>query len=245
MIDGLYNGDCLELMKGIPTGSIDMILCDLPYGVTYNKWDTVIPLSDLWNEYNRIITDNGAIVLTSQGMFSAKLMVSNEKMYKYNLIWEKSMPTNFLNAHTMPMRIHEEILIFYKSLPIYNPQKSKGKAYINHRPKNDHGSNYMTNFERIPTINTGDRHPHTIIKISNDDKGTYHPTQKPVQLMEYLIRTYTNEGNLVLDNCMGSGTTGVACKNLNRRFIGMEMNTEYFNIASKRINGTQNMLFVY
>lgn len=243
-MEGLYNGDCLELMKGIKDASIDMILCDLPYGITQNKWDIVIPLSDLWAEYNRIITDNGAIVLTSQGMFSALLMTTNPKMYRYNIIWEKSNVTNFLNANKMPMRIHEEILIFYKSLPIYNPQKSKGKAYIDKQHENNHGSNYST-ISRIPTINTGDRHPHTIIKISNDDTGTLHPTQKPVKLMEYLIRTYTNEGNLVLDNCMGSGTTGVACKNLNRRFIGMEMNPEYFNIASKRISQTQNMLFTY
>ena len=244
MTEGLYNGDCLELMKGIKDASIDMILCDLPYGVTQNKWDIAIPLSDLWAEYNRIITDNGAIVLTSQGMFSALLMTTNQKMYRYNIIWEKSMPSNFLNANKMPMRIHEEILIFYKSLPIYNPQKSKGKAYIKKKHKNGNGSNYST-ASRIPTINTGDRNPNTIIKISNVDTGTFHPTQKPVQLMEYLIRTYTNEGHLVLDNCMGSGTTGVACKNLNRRFVGMEMNPEYFNIASKRISQTQNMLFTY
>ena len=245
MTEGLYNGDCLELMKGIKDASIDMILCDLPYGVTDNKWDTVIPLSDLWTEYNRIITDNGAIVLTSQGMFSALLMTTNQKMYRYNIIWEKSNATGFLLANKMPMRIHEEILIFYKSLPIYNPQKSKGKAYISNRNTDNCGSNYRSTTGRIPTINTGDRHPFTIIKISNADAGTFHPTQKPVQLMEYLIRTYTNEGNLVLDNCMGSGTTGVACKNLNRRFIGMEMNTEYFNIATKRINQTQDMLFTY
>ena len=244
MTEGLYNGNCLELMKEIKDASIDMILCDLPYGITANKWDIVIPLSDLWAEYNRIITDNGAIVLTSQGMFSALLMTTNPKMYRYNLIWEKSNVTNFLNANKMPMRIHEEILIFYKSLPIYNPQKSKGKAYLT-RNTDDCGSNYSKFTGRIPTINTGDRNPNTIIKISNSDTGTFHPTQKPVQLMEYLIRTYTNEGNLVLDKCMGSGTTGVACKNLNRRFIGMEMNTEYFNIASKRINQTQDMLFTY
>jgi len=245
MTEGLYNGNCLELMKGIKDASIDMILCDLPYGVTGNKWDIVIPLSDLWNEYKRIITDNGAIVLTSQGIFSAKLMLSNEKMYRYNLIWEKSNSTNFLQANKMPLRIHEEILIFYKTLPTYNPQKSKGKAYIIKQPNNEKtGTNYGKH-NSIETVNTGDRHPLTIIKISNNDTGTFHPTQKPVQLMEYLIRTYTNEGNLVLDNCMGSGTTGVACKNLNRRFIGMEMNTEYFNIASKRISQTQNMLFTY
>ena len=245
MTEGLYNGNCLELMKGIKDDSIDMILCDLPYGVTQNKWDIVLPFKDLWAAYSRIIKDNGAIVLTSQGMFSAKLMVSNEKMYKYNLIWEKTQATGHLNVNRMPMRIHEEILIFYKTLPTYNPQKSKGKAYYKKNSGLEQtGTNYGK-YHGIETVNNGDRSPLTIIKISNDDKGTYHPTQKPVQLMEYLIRTYTNEGNLILDNCMGSGTTGVACKNLNRRFIGMEMNPEYFSIASKRINGTQNMLFVY
>lgn len=239
---GLYNGNCLDLMPQIETGSVDMILCDLPYGVTANPWDVIIPFTDLWGEYKRIIKDSGAIVLTSQGLFSAKLIMSNEKMYRYTWIWEKPMATNFLQANKAPLRAHEDVLVFYKSLPTYNPQKSKGDPYKARRGDLT-STNYRPVANKKTNNETGDRMPRTVLKIDNAH-NTIHPTQKPVQLMEYLMRTYTNENDLVLDNCMGSGTTGVAAKNLNRRFIGMEKDPEYFAIAEKRINQTADLLFV-
>ena len=235
----LLQGDCLELMKDIPDKSVDMILCDLPYGVTQNKWDSVIDLEKLWVQYERIIKDNGVIVLTAQDKFSAKLMISNEKIHKYNLIWDKQLTSGFLNANRMPLRVHEDILVFYKKLPTYNPQKVKGKP--NHSKgsmKTDENNNYGK-YGKIDNKDIlGDmKHPKSIISFQKPHPSkALHPTEKPVGLMEWLIETFTNENELVLDNCMGSGTTGVACKNLNRDFIGMELDEEYFDIATKRIN---------
>ena len=231
----LLNGDCLELMKNIPDKSIDMILCDLPYGTTHNKWDTVIPFDKLWEQYKRIIKDNGAIVLFSQMPFGASLIMSNPKMFRYEWIWEKNQAVGFLNAKKMPLRKHENILVFYKHLPTYNPQglikldepiQEEGSA-------NRNGKNYGVADK--PFIRTHKNYPTDIITFSKD--AGYHPTQKPVDLLEYLIKTYTNEGDVVLDNCMGSGSTGVACVNTNRDFIGMELNEEYFKIACERIEG--------
>lgn len=231
----LLNGDCLELMKNIPDKSIDMILCDLPYGTTHNKWDTVIPFDKLWAQYNRIIKDHGAIVLFSQMPFGASLIMSNPKMFRYEWIWEKNQAAGFLNAKKMPLRKHENILVFYKHLPTYNPQglikldepiQEEGSA-------NRNGKNYGVADKSF--IRTHTNYPTDIITFSKD--AGYHPTQKPVDLLEYLIKTYTNEGDLVLDNCMGSGSTGVACVNTNRDFIGMELNEEYFKIACERIEG--------
>lgn len=231
MID-LQQGDCLELMKDIPDKSIDMILCDLPYGTTKNNWDSIIPLEDLWQQYNRIIKDNGAVVLFSQLPFTIKLAESNLKNLKYEWIWEKEQGTGFLNAKKMPLKQHETILVFYKKQPTYNPQMRTGfKPYIT--KKGHHGTNYGSDNGAI-TISNGERYPLDIIRFARD-KEKLHPTQKPVELLEYLIKTYTNEGDTVLDNCMGSGSTGVACVNNRRNFKGIELQQKYFEIAEKRI----------
>ena len=232
----LLHGDCLELMKNIPDGSVDMILCDLPYGTTDNKWDSVIPFSDLWNNYERIIKDNGCIALFSQMPFSAMLAMSNTKLFRYEWIWNKTLAQGFLNANKMPLRSHENILIFYKRLPVYNPQKTKGTPYNKGIRKANSTSNYSYFGENNGINATGERFPVDVLNFSNaNHKNQKHPTQKPVDLLEYLIKTYTNEGETVLDNCMGSGSTGVACVNTNRHFIGIELDEGYFNIAKKRI----------
>ena len=233
----LWNGDCLELMNNIPDKSVDMILCDLPYGTTQNKWDSVIPFNLLWCQYRRIIKDNGAICLFGQGLFTANLICSNKEMYRYDLIWEKTKAGGFLNARRMPLQAHENISVFYKKLPVYNPQMEAGKPYIKKAVTNGDGKNYGK-FDRVGEIavNEGTRFPRSVIKISNDNHKSLHPTQKPVELLEWLIRTYTNENETILDNCMGSGSTGVACINTNRKFIGMELDNTYFEIAKNRIN---------
>ena len=228
----LYNGDCLEVMKSIPDKSIDMILCDLPYGTTRNKWDSIIPLEKLWIQYKRIIKDNGVIALFAQTPFDKVLGSSNLKMLRYEWIWNKKRPTGFLNSKKMPMKQHENILVFYKKLPVYNPQLTKGKPY--HTYSKSASTNYNkfnTNYE---TKNDGWRYPIDIQSFSPETG--LHPTQKPIALLEYLIKTYTNENELVLDNCMGSGSTGIACINTNRKFIGIELDNNYFNIAKDRIN---------
>ena len=229
--DYIECGDCLELMNDIPDGSIDMILCDLPYGTTKNKWDSVIPFEPLWEQYNRVIKDNGAIVLFSQMPFTVDLVASNYKDFRYEWIWEKLSASGHLNANRMPMKKHENILVFYKKLPTYNPQFTEGKPYV--ATYSTHSSNYGKQKDNITTINDGKRYPVDIIKFNND-RGL-HPTQKPVELLEYLIKTYTNEGEIVLDNCMGSGSTGVACMNTGRRCIGFELDKQYFDIASERL----------
>ena len=235
MID-LRHGDCLELMKDIPNKSIDMILCDLPYGTTQNKWDSVIPLDELWREYKRIIKDNGVIVLTSQGIFTAKLILSNEKWFKYKWVWEKSKATNFLNAKKQPLRKHEDICVFYNKQPKYNPQMTEGEPYDKGIRKNQLTGSYGE-FNPVHVKSEGKRYPTDVVyfKTAESEGKVYHSTQKPVELLEYLIKTYTIEGELVLDNCMGSGSTGVACLNTNRKFIGIELDENYFNIAKERI----------
>lgn len=232
MLNTIINGDCLEEMKKIEDKSIDMILCDLPYGTTRNKWDSIIPLDKLWEQYNRIIKDNGAIVLTAQTPFDKVLGCSNLKNLKYEWIWEKTAATGFLNAKRMPLKLHENILIFYKRLPTYNPQNII--KYEKNTKRGGFGSNYCEmkkgedcNFQEFTN------YPKSIQKFKKD-KG-FHPTQKPVALFEYLIKTYTNEGETVLDNCIGSGTTAIACINTNRNYIGMEMDEEYYNKAKDRI----------
>jgi len=239
----LIKWDCLEVMKDIPDKSIDMILCDLPYGTTACKWDTVIPFKPLWEQYNRIIKDNGAIVLTASQPFTSALVMSNVKMFKVNIIWNKKKAGNFVQGNIQPMKIHEDIVIFYKKQPTYNPQKTKldkpqkvRNGAKNRQDRKEAGGFggtviYSNKFEADKKL------PTTIVEISKDNygKNVFHPTQKPVALMEYLIKTYTNENDLVLDNCMGSGSTGVACKNLNRNFIGIELDETYFNIAKERI----------
>ena len=234
----LYHGDCLEVMKEIESGSIDMILCDLPYGTTRNKWDSIIPLEPLWKQYERIIKDNGAIVLFAQAPFDKVLGCSNLKLLRYEWVWEKNKATGHLNSKKMPMKAHENILVFYKTLPTYNAQMGEGKKYSNNHKPNDNGSNYgKVGYSSVSNVTT--RFPRDLLKFDVDIKAEYHPTQKPVTLCEYLIKTYTNEGETVLDNCIGSGTTGVACMNTNRKFIGIEKDLDYFNIAKDRINNTK------
>jgi site-specific DNA-methyltransferase (adenine-specific) len=236
----LLQGDCLKLMKEIKDKSVDMILCDLPYGTTQNKWDSIIDLELLWKQYKRIIKDNGAIVLTAQDKFTAKLILSNEEIHKYNLVWDKVLTSGFLNANRMPLRVHENICIFYKKLPTYNPQKVIGeKNHSKGTMKTDVNNNYGKYGKIDNTEILGDmKHPKSIITFQKPHPSKcLHPTQKPLELFEWLIKTYTDEGDIVLDNCMGSGTTGVACKNLNRNFIGMELDDKYFKIAKERIDG--------
>lgn len=240
----LYNGDCLELMKNIANKSVDLILCDLPYGVTRNKWDSEIPLSPLWEQYKRIIKDGGTTILFGSGMFTAGLMISNKKDWKYNLIWEKTTPTGFLNAKKMPLRAHEDICVFCKGRTTYNPQKTSGherkvstaKHKRNCRMSTDYGDYAFTGYDST------ERYPRSVLKFKTDkQKCALHPTQKPVALLEYLIRTYTNEGETVLDNCMGSGSTGAACINTGRNFIGIELDPGYFDIAKSRIENAERM----
>lgn len=233
-LNKIYNEDCLEGMKRIPDKSVDMILCDLPYGTTACKWDEVIPFDLLWEQYKRIIKDNGAIVLTASQPFTTKLISSNMEMYKYNLVWEKPQGVDPFMARKRPLNNMEDIAIFYKKQPVYNPQYEKGKPYKVERDKKARRYE-ITNAIMKPTttINDGKRLPKRILKF-NQERG-YHPTQKPVPLFEYLIKTYTNEGETVLDNCMGSGTTAIACLNANRNFIGFELDKGYFDIANERI----------
>lgn len=236
----IRNNDCLIEMESIADQSIDMILCDLPYGTTQNKWDSVIPFEPLWEQYRRIVKPNAAIVLTAQNMFTARLILGASDIYRYSLIWEKTHAGGFLNAKRMPLQAHEDVCIFYRKLPVYNPQMEAGKPYTKKAVSDGDGKNYGK-FSRAGqvTVNDGLRYPRSVLKFSNDNHGSVHPTQKPVALMEYLIRTYTNEGDVVLDNCMGSGTTGVACVNSGRHFVGIEKDPEYFRIAKERIEAAQ------
>ena len=233
----LYYGDCLEVMKDIPDKSIDMILCDLPYGTTQNKWDSIIPLEPLWEQYKRIIKDNGAIVLFAQTPFDKVLGASNLKMLKYEWIWNKISPTGHLNAKRMPMKKTENILVFYKKLPTYNPQGLEYCPRIKKRSSKSVGSsNYGKHNDENFSEYKG--YPTNLLEFMRE--SGFHPTQKPVPLLEYLIKTYTNEGEIILDNTMGSGSTGVACINTNRKFIGIELEEKYFNIAKNRIEEAQN-----
>jgi site-specific DNA-methyltransferase (adenine-specific) len=246
-INKTYLGDCLEIMKDIDNKSIDLILCDLPYGTTQCKWDVIVPFDKLWQQYERIIKDNGAILLFAQTPFDKVLGCSNLPLLRYEWIYEKGTATGSLNSKKMPMKAHENILVFYKNLPTYNPQKT-----YNHKPVN---SNFKTAavYNKSPIYgkvnkdikgggNT-DRLPRSVIKFSTDTqknrkKEFNFPTQKPVALCEYLIKTYSNEGNLVLDNCAGSGTTGIAAINTNRNYIMIENNENHFNLINKRIEET-------
>lgn len=240
----LIRDDCLEAMKNIPNKSIDMILTDLPYGITKCEWDKEIDLNKLWEQYNRIIKDNGAILLFGTEPFASKVRMSNLKMYRYDWIWEKTAATGHLNANKMPLRASENIMVFYKKLPIYNPQKTQGHKPVNSYTKYLKTQNNTELYGKMNKVLSGggntDRFPRNIIKFASDkQKSKLHTTQKPVALLEYLIKTYTNEGELVLDSCMGSGSTAVACANTNRSFIGMEIDEKYFNITKERIIGKQ------
>ena len=239
----LLCGDCLELMNDIEDKSIDCIICDLPYGTTKCKWDVVIPFDKLWEQYNRIIKDNGAIILFGTEPFSSELRLSNKSDYKYDIYWVKEKPTNFMQVKKRVGKLTENICVFYKKQCTYNPQmvKYNGKKVTN-KPSETNAKFKSIVASNSPTMqikpykDIGYRYPCDILNIRREKLGsTVHPTQKPVALLEYLIKTYTNENETVLDNCMGSGTTGVACKKLNRRFIGMEKDEKYFNIAKERI----------
>ncbi len=242
----LMQGDCLELMNKIPDKSIDMILCDLPYGATKNNFDIQIPFTPLWKEYERIIKKNGAILLFGQGRFFVDLVNSNRKLFRYDLVWDKQLKTGFLNAKRMPLRQHEQIAVFYKKLPTYNPQftkgeplHSKGISYQNRKHKNqNYGEFHIADDSRAGSI---EKYPTSILSFQKPHPSvSNHRTEKPVSLLEWLIRTYTNEGQTVLDNCMGSGSTGVACINTNRNFIGIELDENYFKIAKERIEGVKH-----
>jgi len=249
-LNKIYNGDCLEVLKDIDDKSIDMILCDLPYGTTACKWDTIIPFEPLWEQYKRIIKDNGAIVLTASQPFTSALVISNIKMFRYEIIWEKERPTNIFFMKKQIGKVHENILVFYKHQPIFNPIMEerlftgKGEVVGNIKESRTH---IKQNYKHSANYNFKQKYPRSVLKINRDIEkgGKSHPTQKPVALFEYLIKTYTNEGDLVLDNCIGSGTTGVACKRINRNFIGIEQDKEYCKIAEARIEATivDNKLF--
>ena len=245
-LNKIYNEDCLEGMKRIPDGSVDMILCDLPYGTTACKWDTIIPFEPLWEQYERVVKDNGAIVLTASQPFTSALVMSNPKIFRYQWYWNKNKVTGFANAKKQPLRNVEDIVVFYKRLPTYNPQ---GLIEINKTKKNGKsvgGETLRRSVEESSGKGSLRTSGHTYVQKYtnyprqalhiNSESRTVHPTQKPVALFEYLIKTYTNEGETVLDNCIGSGTTAIACLNTNRNYIGFELDKEYFNIANDRID---------
>lgn len=259
-VNKVVQGDCLEVMQSIPDKSVDMVLCDLPYGTTQNKWDSVIDLDKLWAEYDRIVKDNGAIVLTSQGIFTAKLILSNEKIFKYKITWIKSKSTNFLNAKKQPLRKHEDICIFYKKQPTYNPQMTNGEAYDKGVRKDQYTGSYG-DFKPKHVKSNGKRYPNDVVfyeeqslddyvyvKTAESEGKVYHPTQKPIELGRYLIKTFTNEGDIVLDNACGSGSFLLSALLENRKFIGIEKNEDvllhkkkpidYIKVCTDRIGET-------
>ena len=255
-VNKIFEDDCLNVLPKIPNKSIDMILCDLPYGTTQNKWDSVIPLEALWEQYNRIIKDNGVIALTSQGIFTAKLILSNEQYFKYKIVWEKSKSTNFLNAKKQPLRKHEDICIFYKNQPLYNPQMTEGEPYDKGGRKSQLTGSYG-DFNPVHVKSAGQRYPTDIVyfKTAESEGEVFHPTQKPVELGKYLIRTYTKEGAIILDNAFGSGSFLVSAIQEKRNFIGIEKNInvelfknkkiDYIRLAHKRIIETYDKMGLY
>lgn len=246
----LFNAECLTIMNTIPDNSIDMVFCDLPYGITRNHWDSIIDLLQLWSAYRRIVKDNGAIVLTAANPFDKILAMSNLSEFKYDWIWEKNKATGHLNAKKMPLKSHEYVLVFYKTVPVFNPQFTYGHKPMNSvKPKLDVPEpDVLRNYGHVRAHlgNSGGettRYPRSVIGIpviNNDSPLKWHPTQKPVELAEYFIKTYSNEEDTVLDNCMGSGSTGIACLNTNRNFIGIEINKDYFDKAHDWINESAN-----
>lgn len=237
-LNQIVHGDCLEVMENIKDGSIDMIMADLPYNTTRNHWDSLIDLKELWIQYERVIKDNGAIVLTAQTPFDKVLGASNLKLLKYEWIWEKTSATGHLNAKKMPMKAHENILVFYKKLPTYNPIKTQGHVRKVSKAEHKVNSKMSTNYNPtgLTTYDSTERYPRSVLKFPNDKQKTaLHPTQKPVALMEYLIKTYTNPGELVLDNVAGSGSTAIAAMNTGRNFVAIEKEADYFNLAQQRI----------
>lgn len=236
-LNKVLNGDCLDIMKNIPDKSVDMILCDLPYGITQNKWDSVIDLEKLWFEYERIIKDNGAIVLNSHGIFTAKLILSNEKLFKYKLTWIKSKSTNFLNAKKQPLRKHEDVCVFYRKQPTYNLQMGTGEAYDKGVRKDQQTGSYG-DFKPKHIKSEGSRYPTDVIyfKTAESEGEVFHSTQKPVELGSYLIRTYSNPGDVILDNACGSGSYIVSAILEKRNFIGIEIDNGFCEITENRIS---------
>ena len=240
----VIHGDCLEEMKNIRDKSIDMILCDLPYGTTDCNWDIIIPLDLLWEQYKRIIKEYGVIVLTADYPFSYQLISSNIEQYKYQWIWKKNIATGFFNIKRRPLKIYEDILIFSSKKPVFNPQMRKGfKPYITNRKGGKYSEIYQKS-RTFTTVGTNERYPINILNFKSD-KTKLHSTQKPIALFEYLIKTYTNEGDLVLDNCAGSGTTAIACKNTNRNYILIEKEKRYFDICNDRIRKYNENLYLF
>ncbi len=233
----VIKGDCLEIMVDIPSKSVDMILCDLPYGTTQNHWDSVIPLDQLWTHYERIIKDNGAIALTGQGLFTANLMLSKPKLFKYKITWIKSKPTNFLNAKKQPLRKHEDICIFYKNQPIYNPQMTYGEPY-NKGFRKDQLTGSYGDFKTVEVKSNGERYPTDVVyfKTAESEGEVFHPTQKPIELGRYLVRTFTKEGDIVLDNTCGSGSFLVSAVLEGRKFIGIEKNEEVYLFKKHKVD---------
>ena len=247
--NSVLQGDCLKVMKDIPDKSIDMILCDLPYGTTACKWDTIIPFEPLWEQYKRIIKDNGAIVLTASQPFTSALVMSNIKDFRYEIIWEKERPTNIFFLKKQIAKYHENILVFYQKQPTYNPQMVKREGNHSQKEKeydllkcdnNGSKTHLKQTYAYSKDYNPELVYPKSVLKINRDRQKDAHPTQKPVALFEYLIKTYTNEGDLVLDNCAGSGTTAIACLNTNRNYILIEKEPEYIEVINKRINQSSN-----
>lgn len=238
-LNTIYNEDCLEGMKRIPGKSVDMILCDLPYGTTACKWDTIIPFEPLWEQYERIIKDDGAIVLTAVQPFTSALVMSKPDLFSHSWVWKKTKATNYVQARKKPMKYHEDIVVFAKKQHIYNPQMRKGFIPYKkvQRENYDKDGAVFKDTREYGSVSesSGERFPSTVVEFSNPNNKSIHPTQKPVALFEYLIKTYTNEGETVLDNCIGSGTTAIAAINTNRNFIGFELDESYYELANKRI----------
>jgi site-specific DNA-methyltransferase (adenine-specific) len=252
-LNRIQQGDCLELLPHLPAGSVDMVLCDLPYGTTQNKWDSVIPLEPLWEAYKRVLKPNGAVVLMGQGVFTAHLILSQQRLFKYKIVWEKSKPTNFLNAKKQPLRKHEDVCVFYRKQPTYHPQMGEGAAYNKGVRKNQLTGSYGV-FKPVEVKSEGGRYPTDIVyfKTAESEGPVWHGTQKPVALGRYLVRTYTSPGDVVLDNAAGSGSFLVAAVCEGRNFIGMERNEDVrafkrgtidiIDVASQRVRAAYEAL---
>ncbi len=241
----IYLGDCLEVMNQIDDKSIDMICVDPPYNMTKNHWDLLIPIDKLWQQYERVIKDNGAIIVFGQDKFTAKMMLSNTKIHRYNLIWDKVLTSGFLNANKMPLRSHEDIMVFYKKAPTYNPQKTKGKKNHSKGAVKKNQNNNYGDFEFVDNAEIlGDlKHPKSIISFEKPHPSvSLHPTEKPVSLFEYLIKTFSNEGDIVLDSCGGVMTTAVACDNTSRNWICIEKEEKYCVVGKNRVNENREIL---
>ena len=236
-VNSVIEGDCIEVMRHLPNGCINMVLCDLPYGTTQNKWDSIVPLDELWAEYKRIVKPNGAIVLTSQGLFTAMLIMSQPKMFKYKWVWEKSKPTNFLNAKKQPLRKHEDVCVFYQRQPVYNPQMTEGEPYDKGVRKNQLSGSYG-DFLPVHVHSDGKRYPTDVVyfKTAESEGEVIHATQKPVELGRYFVRTYSRPGDLILDNTSGSGSFLVAALMEGRNFLGIEKNADSELFKNEKID---------